>query len=260
MAPISLAGQWTRRFHPAPKDSPALVCFPHAGGSATYFFPMSAALTPAFEVVAIQYPGRQDRRHDNCIDDITVLARQIRLALADAELDGPGERHRPLAFFGHSMGALVAFELARLMERDGEVGPHVLFASGRRAPSGLRDNAVRVNDDAALVGELRALGGTNAGLLADQEVVDLVLPALRSDYRAVASYRAGADAKIAAAVVALVGDDDPRTTPEDAAVWRRHTTGEFELYVLPGGHFYLEDQQAEVVRIIARHGARLAGG
>lgn len=257
MVPNSLAGQWIRRYYPASNDRPVLVCFPHAGGSATYYFPMSAALAPDFEVIAIQYPGRQERRHETCIDDITELAGHIRLALGEAELTGPAESRRPLAFFGHSMGALVAFEVARLLEQDGEAGPHVLFASGRRAPSRSRDDTWHLSD-AALIGELRSLGGTNAGLLADQEVVELVLPAVRNDYRAVASYQPGADARIAAAVVVLVGDDDPYTTRGEAADWQRHATGDFELHVLPGGHFFLEDQQAEIVRIITRHGARLA--
>lgn len=237
--------QWIRRYHSASDNSPVLVCFPHAGGSATYFSPLSAALAPTVDVIAIQYPGRQDRRHDACIDDIRELARQIRTALADA---GLGDSARPVAFFGHSMGALVAFEVALLMQPDSL--PVVLFASGRRAPSCRRSVTVHSRDDAALVDEMRALGGTDPQFLDDPELLSFVLPVLRSDYRAVSRYSRNTSAKIAAPIVALTGDNDPHTTQDEAAAWKAHTTSDFRLYSFPGGHFYLAEQQMGVLGVI----------
>lgn len=238
--------QWIRRYHPASDDSPVLVCFPHAGGSATYFAPVSAALAPAVDVVAIQYPGRQDRRHDPCVGDITELARQIRAALDAA---GLGDSGRPVAFFGHSMGALVAFEVALLMRLD--PGPAVLFASGRRAPSRRRAETLHPGSgDAALVAEMRALGGTDSRFLDDPELLSIVLPVLRSDYQAVSRYSRSASVTIDAPIVALTGDSDPYTTPDEAAAWRSHTTGDFALHSFPGGHFYLDEQQAGVLKVI----------
>src|SRR5215203_6385281 len=104
---------WARCFHPAP-DAPAqLVCFPHAGGSASFYFPVSAQLSPTAEVFALQYPGRQDRRKESSPDDLATLADQVYEALR------PRLKDRPTTFFGHSMGATLAFEVARRLEADG---------------------------------------------------------------------------------------------------------------------------------------------
>ncbi|MEW2623449.1 alpha/beta fold hydrolase [Streptomyces sp. NPDC048106] len=254
-SPTSVSDQWIRRYHRAAEDAVELVCFPHAGGSAPYFAPVSAALSPAFEVMAVQYPGRQERRHLAGIDDIPELARQAHAALAEA---GTGAHGRPVALFGHSMGALVAFEVARLMERDGG-GPVVLFVSGRRAPSRVRGGDVPHND-ASIVADIRALGGTDARVLSDPELLGMVLPALRSDYRAVARYRQGEDARIGAPLVVLTGDGDPHTSPEEAGAWRAHTTGPFEVHTFPGGHFYLEDQMRPVLATIRDAVGRLGRG
>jgi surfactin synthase thioesterase subunit len=239
--------QWIRRYNPAPEGRLNLVCFPHAGGSAPYYSPVSAALAPSYEVTAVQYPGRQERRHTPCIDDIGELARQAHAALAHAGILASG---RPVALFGHSMGAVVAFEVARLMERDGGTGPVVLFASGRRAPSRFREDNVHLRDDDGIIEDIRALGGTDSRVLQDRELLDMVLPTLRSDYRAVERYRRGTEARIDAPIAVLVGDSDPHTTPEEALAWRDHTSGDCEVHTFPGGHFYLEDRQTEVLTTV----------
>jgi pyochelin biosynthesis protein PchC len=248
------ANEWIRRYHPSPESRAGLVCFPHAGGSAPYFSPVSTALAPTYEVTAVQYPGRQERRHTPCVDDIGELARRSHAALTRAGIVGAG---RPVALFGHSMGAVVAFELARLMEREQGAGPVVLFASGRRAPSQFREDHVHLRDDSGIIKDIRALGGTDSRILQDQELLDLILPTLRSDYRAVERYRRGADARIGAPITVLVGDSDPHTTRREALAWGDHTSGDCEVHTFPGGHFYLEDQQAAVLGTITADLERL---
>jgi pyochelin biosynthesis protein PchC len=235
---------WLRTYHPAPESRARLVCFPHAGGSASYFFPVSAALSPEFEVLAIQYPGRQDRRGEGFVDSIEDLAEQIYQALRPSV-------EPPFAFFGHSMGAVLAFEVARLFEARDGYGPSVLFASGRRAPSRFRDESVHLRDDAGIVEEMQNLGGTAAQVLQDQELLEMVLPAVRNDYRAVETYRRGPEATIGVPVVIITGDDDPRTSPAEAAAWAEHTTAGTELYTFSGGHFFIEQHQSEVVGVLA---------
>ncbi|MFH8337065.1 thioesterase II family protein [Streptomyces sp. AM6-12] len=233
---------WVRRFHPARQDSGRLVCFPHAGGSASFYFPFSAALRDAADVLAVQYPGRQDRHAEKGIETIAELADRAHEALQPYA-------DRPLTFFGHSMGAIVAFEVARRFERDGE-GPVHLFASGRRAPSASAGENVHRRDDEGLIAELRRLSGTDDRLLGDEEILRMVLPALRSDYTAIETYRATPSTVVTAPITALTGDADPRVSPQEAHAWRGHTTGPFDLEVFPGGHFYLSDRVTEIAALL----------
>jgi surfactin synthase thioesterase subunit len=250
-ASSTCANPWVRRYHHAPRAAARLVCFPHAGGSASTYFPLSAALGSRVDVVAIQYPGRQDRRAEPFIDDIDVLAGRIHDALSE-------EPDLPLTFFGHSMGAVLAFEVARLLERDGRELTR-LFASGRRAPSSHRDETTHLLDDAGIIAELRTLSGTAAAVLDHKAMAGLFLPVLRADLRAVQTYRAGAGAALRCPVSALVGDDDPLTSMAEARMWSRHTTGHFDVLAFRGGHFYLDERAAEVVDVLDRHFDRTRG-
>ncbi|RFS86610.1 thioesterase [Actinomadura spongiicola] len=236
---------WIRRFHRSPEAATRLVCFPHAGGSASYFHPLSAALAPAHEVWAIQYPGRQDRRREPFAKDIPELADQVFAALR-------GRVEEPFAFFGHSMGALVAFEVARRWRRTGEAGPARLVLSGRRAASTHRDELLDLDDEDAVVAELRRLGGTADQFLADRELLDTILPVTRADYGAVGAYTAGPDAVVDVPLLVLVGDRDPVTTIEEATAWERHSTASCEVRVFSGGHFFLEPRAAEVIATLQK--------
>ncbi|WSG46757.1 alpha/beta fold hydrolase [Dactylosporangium sp. NBC_01737] len=201
-------------------------------GAASYYRPMAAALAPAADVLAVQYPGRQDRRDEPCEADLGRLADRVAEALE-------GWTDRPLAFFGHSMGAVVGFEVVRRLEAAG-AAPVRLFASGRRGPACRRDTPpVHLGDDAHVLAELRRLSGTDATLLGDDEVVRMILPAIRGDYTAIETYECPPGAAVAAPITVLTGDSDPQTTMAEAGAWRAHTTSGFDLAVFPGGHFFL---------------------
>src|SRR5258708_15805087 len=180
-SPIADDDKWIRRFHRSEDSSIVLVCFPHAGGSASNYFAMSQALAPSIEVLAVQYPGRQDRRREPFIDNIPALADHIFDALAPMT-------HYPFAFFGHSMGAILSFEVARRFERRTETGPRWLFASGRRAPSRYRIGDVHLRKDQGLLAELRTAGGTQERGPDDPEEVAMIPPTNRDDSKAVAKY------------------------------------------------------------------------
>lgn len=234
---------WLCRYQQAPHARVRLVCFPHAGGSASYFYPVAQALSPDTDVIAVQYPGRQNRRHEPCLENISDLADHVYRELR--------AEPAPVAFFGHSMGAIVAFEVARRMERDSGTGPAVLFASGRRGPSSYREENVHQRDDAGVIAEIRALGGTDSALLRDSEVLEMVLPAIRADYRAIERYACAPEATIGAPVTVMTGTADPRTSLAEAQAWRGHTTGRFTLLTYPGGHFFLQDHIPEILATIA---------
>ncbi|GAA1910635.1 alpha/beta fold hydrolase [Streptomyces sodiiphilus] len=237
---------WLRRYHPRAEAEVTLVCLPHAGGSASFYFPLSELLPPQVEMLAVQYPGRQDRRHDPCIENIQDMARGVFDALGPRPAGG-----RPLALFGHSMGASVGFELIRLLEEKLDLVPEVFFASGRPAPSRHRSIDVHLRDDAGIIAELQKVSGTDRRILGDPELLRFALPAIRSDYKAAETYQYRPGPPLRCDIVGLIGDSDPRVEPEEVGSWQEHTTGRFRLEVFPGGHFYLGEQKQAVANVIA---------
>ncbi|MFD4676675.1 thioesterase II family protein [Lentzea sp. NPDC058450] len=235
MASTLDSGLWFRRLTEAPAGAPRLVCFPHAGGAASWYQPFAQHLQGRAELVAVQYPGRQDRRSEPLIDDVRALADEIAPRLPD---------DRPLRLFGHSMGAMIAFEVALRRE------PDHLFVSGRRAPQIVRDDRVHERDDAGLIAEVRRLAGTNASVFDDEDVVRMVLPAIRSDYRAAETYRYRPGPALTCPVTALTGDADPKASVDEVVQWCDRTTGPFRMKVLPGGHFFLSDNRSAVASVI----------
>ncbi|MFF8732410.1 thioesterase II family protein [Streptomyces sp. NPDC015171] len=237
--------KWVSVFRPGPDSAVRLVCLPHAGGSASFFFPVATALTPAVEVLAVQYPGRQMRRQEPGIDNIPEYADQIFAALRHLD-------DRPLALFGHSMGAVLAYEVALRMRQAQLPAPVRLFASGRRAPSRYRDERVHAATDEQVLAELRTLSGPNQAVLADPEVLAMFLPAIRSDYTAIENYRHDPDRRLDCPLTVLTGDADPRTSLEEARAWEEHTTGPTDVQVFQGGHFFHVERSAEVIALLKR--------
>ncbi|MDH6538699.1 alpha/beta fold hydrolase [Streptomyces sp. SPB4] len=239
-------GLWIRRFQPRPDATVRLVCLPHAGGSASFYLPMARTMPEFADVLCVQYPGRQDRRAEPLIDSVPELADRVFTALlpwAD----------RPLAFFGHSMGASVAYEVARRFEREKGIVAAALFASGRRAPSAPRHETVHLRDERGLIEEVKSLSGTDTQLLGDEEVLRMILPAIRADYRAAETYAPEPGEPLHCPLVAMIGSEDPKVTAQEAAAWAAHTEGPFTLKVFSRGHFYLVRDQAEVIRTMTDH-------
>ncbi|MEU8537484.1 alpha/beta fold hydrolase [Streptomyces parvulus] len=237
---------WFRRYT-TPGNGPRLVCFPHAGGSATAYRPLALALAADLDTVCVQYPGRQDRYSEAPFTDLTRLAGAVAEELAPVLAAEPG---RPYALFGHSMGSLVAFETARLLARGPLPGPRRLFLSGRGAPDAHSTAGFARYDDDAVLAEVRRLGGTDQSMLDDPDIMEMALPALRADYRALGSYGWRGGEPLTAPVTVLVGDGDPMVTVEQAGTWATHTRGDFAVKVFPGGHFYLFDQVDEIAAVL----------
>ncbi|QEU89907.1 thioesterase II family protein [Streptomyces kanamyceticus] len=235
---------WLRQFFPTPDAAVRVVLLPHSGGSATFYLPLARALAPVADVYAVQYPGRQDRRDEEPLRDLRSLAGLVAQAL-EPGLD------RPLVLFGHSMGATLAFELAR------RVPVAHLIVSGGRAPSRALTDTVHLASDDELLAAVVGLGGTSADVLADDELRALVLPPLRADYYAAETYRWEPAPPLDTPITVCIGDSDPKTTVEQARAWAGHTTAPTAVEVFPGGHFYLVEHQERVAETVAR-GVRLA--
>lgn len=230
---------WIRRFQPNPDAPVRLVCLPHAGGSASFYFPVARALAPHADVLTIQYPGRQDRRTEPALTRLTALADQVADALSPWT-------DRPLVLFGHSMGALLGYEIATRLEAVG-TAPLALVASARRAPSRQREESVHLRSDEGVVDELRLLGGMDTAFLDDPELRDMILPAMRADYEAIETYCHTPRPPLTTAITVLTGDDDPQVTADEARAWSAHTTGPFAVHTFKGGHFYLTEHSAAVL-------------
>lgn len=234
---------WFRRYRPSSDARFRLLCFPHAGGAATFFAPFARELAPDIDVVAVQYPGRQERYREPLVAELGTLVDAIRAAMANST----GVR---TAFFGHSMGAIVAYEVAKQLHPMSADYPVALFASGRRAPSIYRDERVDTLPDSEIRRELLNLGGTGSALLDDPEMAAAITRVFRNDYRAIGGYQDTEGPTLHCAVVALTGDDDPYASEAEVRAWRQHTRSDFRMHCLPGGHFYLADQVPEISDII----------
>ena len=233
---------------PRPDARLRLLLLPHAGGGASMFRGWADALPPDVEVCPVQLPGRENRVAERAFDRMEPLVR----ALADVR-----ERWRdlPYAVFGHSNGALVGFELARLARlarRTGTPGPVHLFASGRRAP----DVPSRLPDvhrlpDAELIEELGRLGGMPVQVTQHPELMQLLLPLLRADMALIETYEYRDEPPVSIPITAYTGTGDPRVTVDEAQAWERHTTGGFRLRVFPGDHFYLARGDGQVLATLS---------
>lgn len=245
-------GTWFRRYRARQAPERRLVCFPHAGGSASFYRNWPHHLPAATELLAVRYPGREDRFDEPYATRLTDVADEIGTELA-------GLPPLPVTLFGHSMGAAIAYEVAARLEHRHGLVPQVLVVSGRRAPHLPRNReTVHLWSDDDVVTEVHRLGGVGADVLTHPELRALFLPMLRADYRLIDTYRPEPHPPLSAPLTALSGTDDPSCPVEDARGWSRVTTGAFALHALPGDHFFLIPAEAEVARLTA-HAHRHTG-
>ncbi|MFI5799457.1 thioesterase II family protein [Streptomyces sp. NPDC051677] len=238
------ASLWLRCYRTGPPEAMRLVVFPHAGGSASYYREFCATLSDRFNTFAMQYPGRQDRRHEPSPTDLHTLSDQLFDELK-------GFIDRPMAFFGHSMGAVLAFEVARRFEQRLSHPLEMLFVSGRRASTQPRDEAIDPANDDDLLAEIQKLSGTDPRLLGYEDMLHMILEPLRADYLALNSYTSAPTPVLRTPITALTGAADPRTTKAEANAWRDRTTGPFDLCVFPGGHFFVREHHEAVTTFVA---------
>ncbi|CAN00349.1 thioesterase II family protein [Clavibacter michiganensis] len=244
-------GGWLRRIAAAPDARIRLVCLPHAGGAASAYRGWAPFAPRGVEVLAVQYPGRGDRYGDPLSPDLDTLAADVAAAV-----DALPER-LPVVLFGHSMGALVAYETARVLAARGRPAAR-LVVSGRRAPTVRWGGTLHRQDDAALLADLERHSGTAPEILADDDMRRTVLACLRDDYRLVETHRTAPGPGTGCPVSVFSGDADPELRPAEAEAWHRLGDGDGDgdaggtgLRVFRGGHFYLAERPAEVVEAIA---------
>ncbi|CAK14966.1 thioesterase II family protein [Pseudomonas entomophila] len=222
-----------------------LFCFSHAGGSAADYLPWHPHLGPHLELCAVQLPGRGSRMAEPARDDLATLVTEL-VAVLRANDDG-----LPFAFFGHSLGALLAFELTRSLHRQGMPLPLRLFASGCAAPSACRlEPPLHTLDDEQLLAHLRDYNGTPAGVLANPDLLGLVLPTLRADFRLVGDYRYRRSPPLPIPIHVFTGHDDPHVPGADLVAWADETSAGCSHHGFAGDHFFIRPQAAAIRRCI----------
>lgn len=222
-----------------------LFCFPYAGGGASIYRNWSMPL-PIVELLPVQLPGRETRIKEAPYTNARSLVRAMGQALLP-------HFDRPFCFFGHSMGALLAFELAREIRREYALSPRHIFVSGRRAPALPRQNKMIHNlPQKDIIEKLRELNGTLPPALEHLELVQLLLPMLKADFAICETYEYKSEEPLNCGISAFGGLDDTYVRREHMEGWGEQTTGEFKLRMLPGTHFFLHESQEVLLQILFR--------
>lgn len=237
---------WLVGFEYSDRVSLRLFCFPYAGGGALVYRDWHRILPGSIGVYAAQLPGRGDRLAEPLFRDLPALIEPLTEAIKPY-LD------KPFAFFGHSMGALIAFELARKLRIEYGVEPAHLFVSGRRAPHLPDSDRVTYNlEEAEFIEELRRLKGTPKVMLENPELMQLVGPVLRADFQVCQTYVYTDSPPLRCPITVFGGLQDNDVTREYLQPWRNQTSVAFTLRLLPGDHFFLHSSEAILLRLIAQ--------
>ena len=240
--------RWLRRYRDDDECETKLVCFPPAGAGASAFRTWARGLPPDVGVLAVRYPGREDRFGDPFPSGLEALADEIADALGELT------RYR-LVLFGHSMGASVAHEVS-LRFQDRGCPPAALCVSGRRPTHALAGRQMISGTDEEIIAHVVSFDASRAAVFADTDLREIVLPAVRADYHLVDDYSGGPRPLLECPVYGYTGDDDSEVTPEQMSRWAELTRGEFRLLVLPGGHFYLRFEEpallADLSEVLAK--------
>src|SRR5262245_7864563 len=238
--------RWLAPVRPRPRSVVRLICFPFAGGGASVFRGWADGLPDSVEVCPVQLPGRESRFSEPAFTRLGPLIEALARSL-------PPHLDRLFGFFGHSLGALVAFELARRLGRDGGPQPVQLFVSGCGAPQARTpERSVHTLQDAEFREELRHLNGTPSSVLDNDELMEVLLPTLRADFALCETYTFAPGPPLTCPVSALGGLGDDAVSRQDLDAWREQTTGPFRRYMLPGDHFFLLTAQPLLLRALAR--------
>jgi medium-chain acyl-[acyl-carrier-protein] hydrolase len=239
---------WLRVVKNDPFASLRLFCFSYAGAGANVYRSWSDAPFQNVEIAAVQLPGREGRMREQAFTSVKPLVAALAGELAPY-------LGKPFVFFGHSMGALVSFELARELRRQGKPLPHALFLSGRRAPGADRSERFmhRMNDE-DLVAELRTMNGTAEGVMEHPEMLALLLPIFRADFSVCENWRHEEESPLPMPIHAFGGHDDPRVSRADLEAWSRQTDAGHTLDMFEGDHFYVNQSRAQ---LLARVGTSL---
>jgi surfactin synthase thioesterase subunit len=249
---INSADSWFKSNRLYRKSDFKLFCFPYAGGTALVYRQWSDYVSPAIHVVSIELPGRGTRLKEPSFTNLPSLIDVLSDALIPL-LD------TPFGFFGHSMGALIAFELARRLRHQHTCEPQFLFVSGRRAPQFPDDAHVTYDmprDD--FIAELHRRKGTPREILEHEELMQLMMPTIRADFQLIQTYEYLPSAPLRCPITAFGGLQD-EVTRDLLLPWEEQTSSSFALHMLPGDHFFVRSSQTQLLELLSRDLQKVLG-
>lgn len=231
-----------------------LFCFPYAGGNALIYRHWAGNLPASVEVCPVQLPGRGNRLREPSFTRLVDLVEALNQALFPYF-------DKPFAFFGHSMGGAISFELAHLLRAERGIGPEHLFVSGRRAPHlpPTKEKTYDLPED-EFIDKLSQLNGTPREVLENPELMQLLTPVLRADFELIQTYAYTPKPPLDCPVTAFGGLQDEETPPESLRPWGEVTNGPFSLMVLPGDHFFLQTSRPLLLEAISKGLSRVERG
>jgi surfactin synthase thioesterase subunit len=214
-----------------------LICFPWCGAGASVYRRLGPSLPDYIELLSVQLPGREDRFSETRLFRMEQVVEHV-LGDIVSVFD------RPLVLFGHSMGALVAYETALALKASIDREPDCLVVSGHESPDAkfVANENWHMADDSKFISYLGELGGTSREILDNPEIMRILLPALRSDYEVLEKYTYSQQPPLSCPLIACAGEEDKEVSSEDLYSWGEYTTGPYEAHLFPGDHFYLCDK------------------
>jgi len=237
---------WLVNVNPQPNAPWRLVMFPHAGAGASAYYCWADEFAAHANVFIVQLPGRESRAHESLIRNVTQASSGI--AQAIGTLDS-----RPTVFFGHSLGALLAYEVCRRMMRCGMRPPKVIFVAGRSPPHvKLPRQSIFSLPSAEFLHTIAQLGGLSPEVLNATELLDYLEPILRADMEMNDTFKPEPAVALDISLVALSGRDDQHFPPDDIERWR-DTAKECSIHYFDGGHFFINHHRKAIVELVKRH-------
>ena len=241
-----ISNPWLVHSRAAPRARLRLFCFPYSGSNAALFHAWQDELPAEIAVCPVQLPGRGARLGEPPFTQLAPLVRAVASALAEYF-------DQPFAFFGHSMGALLSFELARYLREHFRISPAHLIVSGHSAPQlPDRNPPIHALPHAAFIAKLREFNGTPSQVLDNSELLEIILPVLRADFAICETYRYEPDEPLACPISAFGGGADAYVSRDELAAWRAQTCATFSARVLPGDHFFINTTRALLLRALAQ--------
>lgn len=223
-----------------------MFCFPYAGGTAMLFKKWEDLLPTAVQVIPVELPGRGARLKEPPFVSVPALIEELEDAIWPL-LD------KPFVFFGHSMGAIIAFELSRSLRCKHGREPQTLFIAGRRAPQITKGAPVTYDfprDE--FIEELIKLDGTPKEVIENAELMELMIPLLRADFQLVQTYEYLTDTPLQCPIIVYGGLQDYETPRDLLSPWKEQTSSRFALHMLPGDHFFIRSSQSQLLKLLGR--------